>query len=1074
VRGTRGGFATRGGPRGGRKAPNGTSHDAFEAEESLDDQGELGEMKKKYSSELSMLKDMFPDWTDVDLVLALDEANGDLPSTVELITEGGVTQFAEVKKPKDRARSKVADGFSTAGATDKPAFAARGGRGRGGIDSTRGGRGGRGGSDRARGGFRGGRGGHATTNGAPKEANATSVPTTESSAWDIPAAATETGTSAWDNTAPEASKDVSAGTGAWGNVAATEAAPVSTEPTMLPAKETAERAVAAPEISKATAAAADAGPGPKKSWASMFAQPKPPVALPKSVPQAPKAPEPVVESTPAVETPAVEQEPAEEVKEPESIASKVADAAASILPESVLSAVGLEGHKKAAAEPAVATPITESAPELDVQTPQSATAGQEALPPTSHEPLTQENVEHLPDDSHPPTTLTAASTVGSADPRNLTPVPGQQQPPIGRPPVGGFAISAHRAAATSGRSASFQRRVQEQQEAVVMPGHNAVDRAAVQFGSMGLNGEPGLDVDEEREEPETRQAPQHSPPTQPKASLPAAPRQAATQEPSAPEALPTPKQAPGLGPASQQNQPQAQESVLGQSIPQEPTHLNQGQNQNYNQYAAYGQGAQQDTSAQQQKMYDPFGHQAQSQGRYDQYGTQPQSSHSGFGALSSAPNDYSSYYTADPQRNAYSGYYGTSAGYAPQAQQQQDAGLSQQRSASGFGASNESAFGAQTQQQVGLPLPKVKRRGIRKKHPQSSDHGSKTWTMRDLDDLSSSLNLHSYQISLSNQSKQTQSRYGEAPGSGHNTPNPIAASQHQNAQSAPQSQQHPMHQAPSHHQQQQQQQQAQAQAQAAYNAGFPYGHPYYNSPYQQAYQNQFGYTQPASGYGGYQGKQQGGMYGAPYSSTYEQQSASPANAGAFSQNQQTSMRSASGMGTQLGGGLDDYGRSAAQQTSSLNQSSGFGGVDPFARTTSGFGQNSYAQQPGMTATSQEDALKPFSESKTGPSPSLGQPGRPGSAANSVVGSQTSVPQQQQQQQSAFGGYGGFPSQGNQYGGLGGLGGQQQQPQQQQQQQQQQQGMGGQGGYGSYGASAFGQYGGYGSQRGGWGQSYGAH
>jgi hypothetical protein len=113
VRGTRGGFASRGGPRGGRKAPNGTSHDAFEAEESLDDQGELGEMKKKYSSELSMLKDMFPDWTDVDLVLALDEANGDLPSTVELITEGGVTQFAEVKKPKDRARSKVADGFST-------------------------------------------------------------------------------------------------------------------------------------------------------------------------------------------------------------------------------------------------------------------------------------------------------------------------------------------------------------------------------------------------------------------------------------------------------------------------------------------------------------------------------------------------------------------------------------------------------------------------------------------------------------------------------------------------------------------------------------------------------------------------------------------------------------------------------------------------------------------------------------------------------------------------------------------------------------------------------------------------
>lgn len=1044
MRGARGGFA-RGGARGGRK-PNGTSHDAFAADESLEDQGEIGEMKKKYASELSMLKDMFPDWTDVDLVFALDEANGDLPSTVDLITEGNVSQFAEVKKPKDRARSKVADGFSTVGATDKPVFASRGGRGRGGLESTRGGRGGRG-SDRARGGFRGGRGGHATTNGAPKEANAVSVPTTESSAWDTPAAAAETGTtagtSAWDNTPSEAPKDASAGTSAWSTIAAgtattqtapAQAAPVTSEPTLLPAKETAERAVAAPEVAKsaAPAPAADAGPAPKKSWASMFAQPKPPVALPKSVPQAqpvPKAPEPVVEPTPVVEAPVAEEKPIEEIKAVEPIA--------------------------AVPEPAVETPITESAPEPTVQTPQSVTAGQEVLPAVPHEPLTQENVEHLPDDSHPPSTLTAASTVGSTDPRNLTPIPGQQQPPIGRPPVGGFAISAQRAATTAGRSASFQRRVQEQQEPVVMPGHNAVDRAAVQFGSMGLNGEPGLDVDEEREEPETRQAPQHSPPTQPKASLPAAPRQTTSQEPTAPEALPTPKQAPGLGPASQQNQPQAQESVLGQSIPQEPTHLNQ--NQNYNQYGAYGQGAQQDASAQ-QKIYDPFGHQAQGQGRYDQYGTQPQSSHSGFGALSSAPNDYSSYYTADPQRNAYSGYYGTSAGYAPQAQQQ-DAGLSQQRSASGFGASNESAFGAQAQQQVGIPFPFDSHQAQSSRHqrPQMSDAESKFWDKL----FGSYIKRQSSQVSLSNNIKQTQSRYGDAPGSGHNTPNPIAATQHQSAQAAPQSQQHPMHQAPSHHQQQ-------AQAQAAYNAGFPYGHPYYNSPYQQAYQNQFGYTQPGSGYGGYQGKQQGGMYGSPYGSSYEQHSASPANAGAFNQNQQTSMRSASGMGSHLGGGLDDYGRSSAQ-SSSLNQTSGFGGVnDPFARTTSGFGQNSYAQQPSMTATSQEDALKPFSEAKNGPSPALGQPGRPGSAANSVVGSsQASAPQQQQQQQSAFGGYGGFPSQGNQYGGLGGLGGQQQQ-------QQQQQGMGGQGGYGSYGASAFGQYGGYGSQRGGWGQSYGAH
>jgi hypothetical protein len=98
-------------------------------DESLEDQGKLGEMKEKYSSELSMLNDMFPDWTDVDLVFALDGLNGDLPRTIDHIMDGNVSQFAEVKKFKNSARPKAADGFSTAGAADNHAFAARGGSG---------------------------------------------------------------------------------------------------------------------------------------------------------------------------------------------------------------------------------------------------------------------------------------------------------------------------------------------------------------------------------------------------------------------------------------------------------------------------------------------------------------------------------------------------------------------------------------------------------------------------------------------------------------------------------------------------------------------------------------------------------------------------------------------------------------------------------------------------------------------------------------------------------------------------------------------------------------------------------
>lgn len=35
-----------------------------------------------------MLKELFPDWTDADLVLALDESGGDLETTIEKISEG--------------------------------------------------------------------------------------------------------------------------------------------------------------------------------------------------------------------------------------------------------------------------------------------------------------------------------------------------------------------------------------------------------------------------------------------------------------------------------------------------------------------------------------------------------------------------------------------------------------------------------------------------------------------------------------------------------------------------------------------------------------------------------------------------------------------------------------------------------------------------------------------------------------------------------------------------------------------------------------------------------------------------
>jgi len=122
TRGGRGSYG-RGGPRGGRSHVNG--HATEPVEESIEDQGELGEMKKKYQSELGMLKDMFPDWTDTDLVFALEEAEGDIPATVDKITQGAVSQFSEVKKPKDRARSKAKEDITPASFPDKTGSGSR-------------------------------------------------------------------------------------------------------------------------------------------------------------------------------------------------------------------------------------------------------------------------------------------------------------------------------------------------------------------------------------------------------------------------------------------------------------------------------------------------------------------------------------------------------------------------------------------------------------------------------------------------------------------------------------------------------------------------------------------------------------------------------------------------------------------------------------------------------------------------------------------------------------------------------------------------------------------------------------
>lgn len=394
--------------------------------------------------------------------------------------------------------------------------------------------------------------------------------------------------------------------------------------------------------------------------------------------------------------------------------------------------------------------------------------------------LTEENVDNLPDSSIPLATETVASTMdGQSNVGSMTPFGSSQQNPSARPPAGGYATSAWRSSGLQpGRTMSYQKKLMEQQEAVVMPGSHSVDRAAVQFGSLGLNGDNGsLDADEEREDVETRaQPPQQSPPSQPRASLPPPPfAQSMPTEHGTLEAAP--KQAPGLS-AKQQSTPTAAPGL------QAPSQSTGQQNQGYDQFSRYGAGSVgQDLGSATRKSHDSFNQQlGYSHAHSDhtsmfpsqsQNSSQPQGQ-SQLGGYSQGPNDYTSQYSTN-DRNAYQSYYGGS--YGQQGGQSQHETAVPQRSASGFGVTDSSySSGAPT---------------------------------------------------------QTSSRFAESSPSGHTTPNPT---QHQVGSSQYQQGQQQQHQ----HQQGQQGQQQQSHGHGGHGGGFPGygGNPYYGGSYYGNYMNQ--------------------------------------------------------------------------------------------------------------------------------------------------------------------------------------------------------------------------------------------
>ncbi|GAO18110.1 uncharacterized protein UV8b_02930 [Ustilaginoidea virens] len=178
-RGGRGGYAG----RGGRSRTNGDKSD--HKDENLgafEDEGEFAELRKQYGDKTSVIREMFPDWSEADVLFALQETNGDENEAVARIAEGTISQWGEVSKTKKTTRTKAKDAPS-APVNESSASGPRPSRGgRPASDAARGrGRG----SDRgARSGAGRGRSTLPSTNGPRKESQQLSVPTEESFTWD--------------------------------------------------------------------------------------------------------------------------------------------------------------------------------------------------------------------------------------------------------------------------------------------------------------------------------------------------------------------------------------------------------------------------------------------------------------------------------------------------------------------------------------------------------------------------------------------------------------------------------------------------------------------------------------------------------------------------------------------------------------------------------------------------------------------------------------------------------------------------------------------------------------------------
>ncbi|BGP38405.1 RNAPII degradation factor [Rhodotorula kratochvilovae] len=446
-----------------------------------DEPEEVRALRAKFGAKLATAKELFPDWTDEDVLYALNEANGDLEVCIVRMSEGLAHQWGAVKTKKEKKTEKPA----AAPVVPVAPLASRGGfagRGRGGFEGARGGRGG------VRGG-RGGRGGAIGVNGVPRPPVAAAAQANGAAAGDVnsvtPASfvPAPTPTAVWGKPLADAtSSDATASStpASWADQ--TAAAAATPEASAAPAVEEAPQvngeaaAPAAPQVEAPKPAPRTIAPGSTRSWAQIARPVSPPKPAPAPIPApvaAPLAPAPApVESAPV---PAAVEDAQEPVTAP-AAAPAIEEAAAPTISLPSPTPAETAAPAQPAYDPWGSTPAAAPSPAplavgegwADSIVAAKASTEQDAA-------FKSEVAAHLPPNdiatAGPIDVTAAAAPVAQAQPQAAAPA---QQPaqdkflgagPPGLPPK------------------------RLQQEAVVLPGQgaaSAVDRVGLQFGSLDL------------------------------------------------------------------------------------------------------------------------------------------------------------------------------------------------------------------------------------------------------------------------------------------------------------------------------------------------------------------------------------------------------------------------------------------------------------------------------------------------------------------------------------------------------------------------------------------------------------